>query len=173
MNRPAPLALLLLTSLTALLLGAGCSDAQGADPSTDPVASESALTAVEDVHQYDNSRSNGLSATTGVDLGNLEKGDPATRADFETADCIVGRLTKFHGRFRPYNLQSFKTTSGGHHTFIFKRMSENIIGEAPSECLKIKLSAVVGATDAFVTIERVKALPAPRPDGLCADNGEI
>lgn len=82
-------------------------------------------------------------------------------------------MGQFHGNFRPYHLQSFKTASPGKQTFIFKRdESQNTIGAPPSECLKIKLSAAVGATDVFVTIERVKQL-APKPEGeLRSDNGE-
>ncbi len=48
----------------------------------------------------------------------------------------------------------------------------NVIGEAPSECLKIKLSFTIGATDVYVTIDRVKQLPPVTQGHLCSDNGE-
>lgn len=159
---------------TGLFLVATACGSTEIDHSATPLeVSRSALAAssVEDVRQYDDCRDNGHSST--INLGKLNADrDPATRAMFTTASCIVGRLTQFRGRFRPYNLQSFKNTTAG-QTFFFKRISDNIIGEPPSECLKIKLSATVSPTDVYVTIDRVKQLPPPRTDGLCADNGEI
>lgn len=166
--RALSLALLLSTAF-------GCSageaiPADDRDPGDEGVAS-SALSAVEDVKQYESCKDSGHAngpvhlARLNADLG------PATRAIFNTAECIVGRMPKFKGTFRPYNLQSFKNTAAG-KTFFFKRVSENRIGEAPSECLKVKMSATVGATDVFVTISRVKQLPAAPVGVLCSDNGE-
>lgn len=152
----------------------GCSGAEPTPSSDLELDSDQVTSAlsVEDVKQYDGCRDNGHSGGP-VELGRLNADiDPATRAMFGTAECIVGRLTKFKGKFRPYNIQSFKNTSAG-KTFFFKRVSENVIHEAPSECLKIKMTATVGATDVYVTITRVKQLPAVSPGtGLCSDNGE-
>jgi hypothetical protein len=156
-----------LLPLAALALAA-CSGAEPSSPSPEEAATATAAqTSVEDVKQYDACRADGHSGS--LDLGQLNAAaDPGTGATFETASCIVGRLSRFRGRSRPYNLQSFKNTPEGGQTFFFKRVSENTTHEAAPECLKIKLRAAVGPTDAFVTVERVKQLPTPRGRAACA-----
>lgn len=149
----------------------GCSVAGSAPDPEVALEAEAATLPVEDVAQYASCLDNGHSGL--LDLGQLNADrDPATRATFATASCIVGRLTQFQGKFRPYNLQSFKNLAG-EQRFFFKRVSFNTTGEAAPQCLKIKMTAVVGPTDAFVTITRVKQLPPPRADGLCEDAGEV
>lgn len=150
----------------------GCSVAQTEEFSEDEDPSLAALLPVEDTAQYNDCRDNGHSADT-MDLAQLNPARmPQVRASFTTASCIVGRLTQFEGAFRPYNLQSFKLL-GGEYRFFFKRVSNNVTGEKPSQCLKIKMTAFAGPTDVFVTITRVKQLPPPRADGLCADGPEV
>lgn len=157
--------------LCALASALACSVADPADLPESELDSPAALLPVEDVGQYAGCLDNGHSDV--VNLGQLNAArDPATRAMFATASCIVGRLTMFQGKFRPYNLQSFKNLAG-ETRFFFKRISTNVTGEPASECLKIKMTATVSPTDVYVTITRVKQLPPPRADGLCADGTEI
>lgn len=166
--------LLLPCLATVFVAGApfGCSVAQPEELSSDEDPTLAALLPVEDTAQYANCRDNGHSSST-MDLGQLNPARmPQVRAAFTTAGCIVGRLTQFEGVFRPYNLQSFKLLDG-EYRFFFKRVSTNVVGEKPSQCLKIKMTAFAGPTDVFVTITRVKQLPPPRADGLCADGTEI
>lgn len=171
MKRPS----LSLSSFAAFVLAGaplGCSVAQTEDLASDEDPSLAALLPVEDTAQYADCRDNGHSADT-MDLGQLNPARmPQVRASFTTASCIVGRLTQFEGTFRPYNLQSFKLLDG-EYRFFFKRVSTNTAGEKPSQCLKIKMTAFAGPTDVFVTITRVKQLPPPRADGLCADGPEV
>jgi hypothetical protein len=163
---------LILLALFTLIAACGNTDAD-ALVQDDPGSSDSqALSAVEDVTQYASCRENGHgSSASTLDLAHFGERDPGLRATFATADCIVGRLTDFKGRYRPYSLQSFKRTAAG-QTFFFKRTSYNEAGEAKPQCLKIKLSVFVGATDDTVTVSRVKQLPDAAPDALCSDNGE-
>lgn len=150
-------------------------DAPDMDTDTDTAAGP---LSVEDVHQYDDCLLHGV-GNSWIHLGELSPGNPCIRYLFSAAECIVGRHTMFDGNFRPYNLQSFKMTSLQPNTrstdarFFFKRVSENLIGEAPSQCLKIKATVMIGATDCFITITRVKQLPPATRDQLCSDNGEI
>ncbi len=156
-------------------LGAlACAAADGDTPSAADATEEAALTAVENVEQYADCRSNGHDGTMSLD----HLSDPWTKATFETANCIVGRLTDYSvDNPRPYSLQTFKQTEYAQwgrrsQTFFFKRISRGGSGEPPSECLKIKLTVKIGATDEFVTINRVKQLPPRGPGALCSDNGE-
>lgn len=161
-------------STIALLLcasAAACGGATLADE-PNPSATESAAAGVEDVNQYAGCLVHGVDVG-GVVLGNLRSDrDPGTPVSFNVASCIVGRLTTFRGARRPYNLQSFKNTAPANQTFFFQRQFQNVIGEAPAECLKVKLSFTIGATDVYVKIERVKQLPAVTQGKLCSDNGE-
>lgn len=162
-------------STTALLLcfsAATCSEATSIDENNPGAATEFEATGVEDVNQYKDCLIHGVDVG-GVILGHLRADrDPGTPAAFNVASCIVGRLTTFKGMRRPYNIQSFKNTSPAHQTFFFQREFQNITGEAPAECLKVKLSFTIGATDVYVKIERVKQLPPAQRGTLCSDNGE-
>lgn len=154
--------------------GAGCSSPESID--TEQVDNaDTAASPIENVAQYADCRDNGHgSSGSNVFLGEIGNRDPGTSSTFRTAECIVGRLkgkADPQGNFRPYHLQSFKRTPAG-QTFFFKREVSHAPGAPPSECLKIKTSVVVGATDVFVTVQRVKQLPPPRADGWCTDNGE-
>ena len=161
-----------MVAFLVCLSSAGCASTDPAPPE-DVDEALGAATGIEDTKKYDACRENGHgSSGSSLDLGKIRDHDPATQASFSTADCIIGRMSQFKGAFRPYHLQSFKTTAPSKQTFIFKRENQNVTGEAPSECLKIKLTSLLGATDVFVTVERVKQL-APKPAGqLCSDNGE-
>lgn len=159
-----------LICLLACAASAGCANT---DPEESTDVALGAASTIEDPAQYESCKENGHgSSGSNLDLGHMRDNDPATQAAFSTAECIVGRMGQFRGTFRPYHLQSFKPRGPAQYSFIFKRESKNVTGEAPSECLKLKLTAHLGATDVFVTIERVKQL-APKPQGeLCSDNGE-
>jgi len=86
--------------------------AEDAEPGASSALETAAAAAgVEDVHQYDDCLVHGVDVG-GVELGNLRSPrDPGTAASFNVASCIVGRLTKFKGQPRPYDLQSVKTVS--------------------------------------------------------------
>jgi hypothetical protein len=95
---------------------------------------------------------------------------------FIVTECITRHITAADPEMRSYNLQSFKTfalrpNGGGRQHFFLKRGPTTPPTNQPA-CLKVKLYVTVGATDVNATIERVKQLPPPRADGLCADNGE-
>lgn len=175
-----PLTLLFALSLSACI----------ADPSSDDFVDEeeegkadgvgdATADPIEDVHRYDDCLVHGTTPYESfLNMGILSDREPGTRATFFVAECIVFHLKASPDLLGPYNLQSFKKRSTGDcrlpgvckQTFFFKRVTDDD-AELP-ECLKVKLSVVVGATDDFVTIERVKKLPAARPDGFCEDNGE-
>ena len=131
---------------------------------------------IEDVHAYDDCLLHGTSTST-ISLGMLGFRDPATTTGFVVTECITGHLTAADPQMRPYNLQSVKkaalqTQGGGRQIYFLKRGTTAESSNEPA-CLKVKLFVTVGATDVFVTIERVKQLPPPRADGLCSDNGEV
>lgn len=142
-------------------------------------ATEKAASPIEDVKRYDHCLVHGVSTST-LDLGGMAVYPfPPIRSMFVVAECIVGDLKMFQGQHRPYQLQSYKTQKvyeqapggpGADTTFFFKRFTHS--GEAPPECLKVKMNSKVGATDVFVTIQRVKQLPPTTRGGLCSDNGE-
>jgi hypothetical protein len=156
--------------------GEGSATAANSQASTEQADTTSASPA-ENVDQYEDCLIHGR--TSSVELAGLATfNNPPTSAVFEVAECIIGHLKNFHGKLRPYHLQSYKTLSvdNAHQTvattFFFKRYSEGSNGEAAPECLKVKLDAQLGATDFFVTIKRVKQLASTTPNGLCSDNGE-
>jgi len=131
---------------------------------------------IEDVHAYDDCLLHGTSTST-ISLGTLGFRDPATTTGFVVTECITGHLTAADPEMRPYNLQSVKKAAlqaqgGGRQVYFLKRGTTAESSNEPA-CLKVKLFVTVGATDVFVTIERVKQLPPPRADGLCSDNGEV
>lgn len=161
-----------MTTMLVCFSSAAC---VGTDSETVETVDEALGTAasVEDVRQYDSCRENGHGSSGSIlDLERIRDNDPAINASFATASCIIGRLGKLNGQFLPYHLQSFKPRGPGQQAFIFKRHRRNVVNEGPSECLKIKLTSLVGATDVYVTIERVKQLPSAPGNNLCSDNGE-
>jgi hypothetical protein len=129
---------------------------------------------IENVHAYDDCLIHGVSDSL-LHLGMLGFRDPAASKGFAVTECITNQIAATDAQMRPYNLQSFKRAAlqanGGRQIYFLKRGTTATSTNEPA-CLKVKLWVVVGATDVFVTIERVKQLPPPRPDGLCADNGE-
>jgi hypothetical protein len=132
---------------------------------------------IEDVHAYDDCLLHGTS-TSDVNLGTLGFRDPATHQGLLVIECIANHLTALDVEARPYNLQSVKKAAlglhgGGRQIYFLKQGSTATSTEDTTACVKVKLFVEVGATQANVTVERVKVLPAPRPDGLCSDNGEV
>lgn len=172
-----------MSVVLAICVLAGCGSS-GEDPESAAGAETSAdaLSVVEDLGQYKGCLLQGapLPNTSGlVNLGNLDASPGVRRKMFDVAECIVGRHSTFRHQPRPYNLQSFKTTHldgvrrDTSATFIFKRVSENVAGEAPPQCLKVTMTARVGATQIDATITRVQQLPSTTTDGICSDKGEI
>jgi hypothetical protein len=168
-----------LVGLVVSAATAGCSgqDSPSSASSQATEEADSVSGSVEDPKQYEDCLVHGRESS--VNLAGLAYfPNPPTKAVFEVAECIVGHLTDFQGKFRPYHLQSYKTRSVDNAnataatTFFFKRFTENSSSEPPPQCLKVKLDAKLGATDFFVTIKRVKQLPSTTPNGLCSDNGE-
>ena len=166
--------LVLITVLSVSACVANPSHDEGNDDNLDGKADDA--NPIEDVHAYDDCLVHGTSTST-ISLGMLGFRDPATTSGFVVVECITGHLTAADPQMRPYNLQSLKksamqTNGGGRQVYFLKRGTTATSTNDP-RCVKVKLFATVGATDVNVTIERVKQLPPPRPDGLCADNGEV
>jgi hypothetical protein len=165
--------LVLITLLSVSACVANPSHEEGDDESLDGKADDA--NPIENVHAYDDCLVHGTS-TSMISLGMLGFRDSATTSGFVVVECITGHLSAADPQMRPYNLQSLKksaiqTNGGGRQVYFLKRGTTATSTNEP-RCLKVKLFATVGATDVLVTIERVKQLPPPRADGLCADNGE-
>src|SRR5262245_8380770 len=111
----------MLRSITCLSLigvvfcgaAVGCSSedstsAANSQASTDEA--DSVSSAVEDPKQYEACLVHGRASDVNL-AGLAQFPNPPTRAVFEVAECIVGHLTQFQGKLRPYQLQSYKTRS--------------------------------------------------------------